>query len=70
MDGYFSVDSSTGVIRTARPLDREVIALHNLTILATESRKSLIYPISNCGCSPLVVGSSRTRQEMLKAFFF
>lgn len=41
MDGYFSVDSGTGVIRTARPLDREVIALHNLTVHATESSKSL-----------------------------
>uniref|UniRef100_UPI0014455470 cadherin-7-like n=1 Tax=Epinephelus lanceolatus TaxID=310571 RepID=UPI0014455470 len=37
VEHYFDVDSSSGVITTARPLDREVIALHNITILAMES---------------------------------
>ncbi|XP_049931009.1 cadherin-7-like [Epinephelus moara] len=37
MEHYFDVDSSSGVITTARPLDREVIALHNITVLAMES---------------------------------
>lgn len=66
MEGYFSVDSSTGVIRTARALDREVIALHNLTVHATESRKSLAYIISALSCSPMVMGRSRMRLDMLK----
>lgn len=66
MDGYFSIDSITGVIRTARPLDREVIALHNLTIHATESRKSLTYVISKCSCSPLMVGGSKMSLDTLK----
>ncbi|XP_076601796.1 cadherin-7-like [Chaetodon auriga] len=34
---YFNIDSSSGVITTGRPLDREVIALHNITVLATET---------------------------------
>ncbi|XP_062413820.1 cadherin-7-like [Pungitius pungitius] len=37
VDHYFYIDSNSGVITTARPLDREMIALHNITILATES---------------------------------
>ncbi|KAF3698480.1 Cadherin-7 Precursor [Channa argus] len=37
MDQFFDVDSSSGVIRTSRPLDRETINLHNITILARES---------------------------------
>uniref|UniRef100_A0A8P4G278 Cadherin domain-containing protein n=1 Tax=Dicentrarchus labrax TaxID=13489 RepID=A0A8P4G278_DICLA len=36
VERYFNIDSSSGVITTARPLDREIIALHNITILATE----------------------------------
>ncbi|XP_022622122.1 cadherin-7-like [Seriola dumerili] len=34
---YFTIDSSSGLIRTNRPLDRETSALHNITVLATES---------------------------------
>nr|XP_046264197.1 cadherin-7-like [Scatophagus argus] len=37
MERYFNIDSSSGVITTIRPLDRENIALHNITVLATES---------------------------------
>lgn len=59
VERYFSVDSSTGLITTARPLDREIIALHNLTVLATESCKSLIY--LTCKSCPLVAGCSTTR---------
>lgn len=40
VERYFNIDSSSGVITTARPLDREIISLHNITILATESCKS------------------------------
>uniref|UniRef100_A0A7N8WQC1 Cadherin-7-like n=1 Tax=Mastacembelus armatus TaxID=205130 RepID=A0A7N8WQC1_9TELE len=36
VERYFDIDSSSGVIRTARPLDRETIALHNITVIATE----------------------------------
>ncbi|XP_054483118.1 cadherin-7-like [Anoplopoma fimbria] len=37
VDRYFNIDRSSGVITTARPLDREIIAVHNITIHATES---------------------------------
>uniref|UniRef100_A0A667YPL4 Cadherin 7a n=1 Tax=Myripristis murdjan TaxID=586833 RepID=A0A667YPL4_9TELE len=37
LDRYFNIDSSSGVISVARPLDREVNDLHNLTVLASES---------------------------------
>ncbi|XP_027143313.1 cadherin-7 isoform X2 [Larimichthys crocea] len=37
VEQYFNIDSSSGVITTARPLDRETIARHNITVLATES---------------------------------
>ncbi|XP_022077605.2 cadherin-7-like isoform X1 [Acanthochromis polyacanthus] len=34
---YFDIDSSSGVIRTSRHLDREVRVLHNITVVATET---------------------------------
>ncbi|XP_023254434.1 cadherin-7-like [Seriola lalandi dorsalis] len=37
MQRYFTIDSSSGLIRTNQPLDRETSALHNITVLATES---------------------------------
>ncbi|XP_068565349.1 cadherin-7-like [Cebidichthys violaceus] len=37
VEHYFNIDSASGVITIARPLDRETIALHNITIFATES---------------------------------
>ncbi|XP_059200723.1 cadherin-7-like isoform X3 [Centropristis striata] len=37
VEHYFNIDSSSGVMTTARPLDREVVAMHNITVLATES---------------------------------
>ncbi|XP_040002742.1 cadherin-7-like isoform X2 [Xiphias gladius] len=37
VDRYFNIDSSSGLIRTDRPLDREIVAVHNITVLATES---------------------------------
>ncbi|XP_042337755.1 cadherin-7-like, partial [Plectropomus leopardus] len=37
VERYFNIDSSSGVITTARHLDRETSALHNITVLATES---------------------------------
>lgn len=36
----FSIDVHTGVIRTAQPLDRETVAVHNISVVASESRKS------------------------------
>lgn len=36
----FNIDSRSGLITTARPLDREITALHNITVLATESRET------------------------------
>lgn len=43
VERYFSIDSSSGVIVTARPLDREIVALHNITVLATERCKSTLH---------------------------
>ncbi|XP_028450211.1 cadherin-7-like [Perca flavescens] len=37
VERYFTIDSISGVITTARPLDRETVAVHNITILATET---------------------------------
>lgn len=37
LDRYFNIDSSSGLIRTAKLLDRELRSLHNITVLATES---------------------------------
>ncbi|XP_035770841.1 cadherin-7-like [Neolamprologus brichardi] len=40
VENYFDIDRQSGVIRTSRRLDRELSALHNITVLATESCKS------------------------------
>uniref|UniRef100_A0A671PKX5 Cadherin-7-like n=1 Tax=Sinocyclocheilus anshuiensis TaxID=1608454 RepID=A0A671PKX5_9TELE len=37
LERFFNIESTTGVISTAKPLDREVNAVHNITILAIES---------------------------------
>ncbi|XP_039672852.1 cadherin-7-like [Perca fluviatilis] len=37
MERYFAIDSISGVITTARALDRETVAVHNITVLATET---------------------------------
>uniref|UniRef100_A0A3P9CWY7 Cadherin-7 n=1 Tax=Maylandia zebra TaxID=106582 RepID=A0A3P9CWY7_9CICH len=37
VENYFDIDRQSGVIRTSRRLDRELSALHNITVLATES---------------------------------
>ncbi|XP_056913219.1 cadherin-7-like isoform X1 [Takifugu flavidus] len=36
LERYFHIDSGTGVITTAQPLDRETVAVHNITVVATE----------------------------------
>ncbi|XP_061522030.1 cadherin-7-like isoform X1 [Phycodurus eques] len=38
MERFFNVDALSGVISTAKPLDREANSVHNLTILAIESQ--------------------------------
>uniref|UniRef100_A0A1A7YN13 Cadherin 7, type 2 n=1 Tax=Iconisemion striatum TaxID=60296 RepID=A0A1A7YN13_9TELE len=38
LERFFNVDALSGVISTAKPLDREVNSVHNLTICATESQ--------------------------------
>ncbi|XP_062843332.1 cadherin-7a isoform X2 [Trichomycterus rosablanca] len=37
LERFFNIDAMTGVISTAKALDREVNAVHNITILAIES---------------------------------
>lgn len=37
LERFFNIESTTGVISTAKPLDREANAVHNITILAIES---------------------------------
>uniref|UniRef100_A0A8C5EZ69 Cadherin-7-like n=1 Tax=Gouania willdenowi TaxID=441366 RepID=A0A8C5EZ69_GOUWI len=41
VERYFDIHSSSGLIRTNRHLDREISALHNITVVATESCESL-----------------------------
>uniref|UniRef100_A0A8C7JRU1 Cadherin 7a n=1 Tax=Oncorhynchus kisutch TaxID=8019 RepID=A0A8C7JRU1_ONCKI len=36
LERFFNIDATTGVISTAKPLDREVNAIHNITIFAME----------------------------------
>ncbi|XP_077411071.1 cadherin-7-like isoform X2 [Vanacampus margaritifer] len=42
MERFFNVDALSGVISTAKPLDREANSVHNLTILAIESHPNQI----------------------------
>ena len=39
LERFFNVDALSGVISTAKPLDREANSVHNLTIFGIESRK-------------------------------
>ncbi|XP_061121817.1 cadherin-7a isoform X2 [Syngnathus typhle] len=38
MERFFNVDALSGIISTAKPLDREANSVHNITILAIESQ--------------------------------
>lgn len=39
LERFFNVDALSGVISTAKPLDREINSVHNITIFATENRE-------------------------------
>lgn len=39
LERFFNVDALSGVISTAKPLDREANSIHNITIFGIESRK-------------------------------
>lgn len=39
LERFFNVDALSGVISTAKALDREANSVHNLTIFAIETRK-------------------------------
>lgn len=41
LERFFNIEATTGVISTAKALDREANAVHNITILATESCESI-----------------------------
>lgn len=41
LERFFNVDALSGIISTAKSLDREANSIHNLTILAIESCKSI-----------------------------
>ncbi|XP_066508066.1 cadherin-7-like isoform X2 [Hoplias malabaricus] len=43
LERFFNIEATSGVISTAKALDREVNAVHNITILAIESRESTVY---------------------------
>ncbi|CDQ80573.1 unnamed protein product [Oncorhynchus mykiss] len=57
LERIFNVDALSGVISTAKPLDREVNSVHNLTILAMESRKSTHTQLSTSGLKIRLVSS-------------
>lgn len=40
LERFFNIEAATGVISTAKALDREANAVHNITILAIESCES------------------------------
>uniref|UniRef100_A0A8C2XEV9 Cadherin 7 n=1 Tax=Cyclopterus lumpus TaxID=8103 RepID=A0A8C2XEV9_CYCLU len=42
LERFFNVDALSGVISTAKPLDREANLIHNLTVFAIDSRIALI----------------------------
>uniref|UniRef100_A0A8C6UH39 Cadherin 7 n=1 Tax=Neogobius melanostomus TaxID=47308 RepID=A0A8C6UH39_9GOBI len=42
LERFFNVDALSGIISTAKPLDREANSVHNLTIFAIESRVALV----------------------------
>lgn len=58
MENYFDIDRQSGVIRTSRRLDRELSALHNITVLATESCKSHDIRLSSCEQQVCLTGVS------------
>lgn len=39
LERYFSINPEDGYIKTIKPLDREEIAWHNISVFATEARK-------------------------------
>ncbi|XP_045152008.1 cadherin-7 [Echinops telfairi] len=43
LERYFNIDANSGVITTAKSLDRETNAVHNITVLAMESRCSWVH---------------------------
>lgn len=52
LERFFNIEAATGVISTAKALDREVNAVHNITIFAIESRKCTPY----CGAGLRDIG--------------
>lgn len=58
VENYFDIDRQSGVIRTSRRLDRELSALHNITVLATESCKSHDISLSSCEWQVYLTGVS------------
>uniref|UniRef100_A0A8C7JYE9 Cadherin 7a n=1 Tax=Oncorhynchus kisutch TaxID=8019 RepID=A0A8C7JYE9_ONCKI len=50
LERFFNIDATTGVISTAKPLDREVNAIHNITIFAMES----LHPLQVGKCIILI----------------
>uniref|UniRef100_A0A8C8F451 Cadherin domain-containing protein n=1 Tax=Oncorhynchus tshawytscha TaxID=74940 RepID=A0A8C8F451_ONCTS len=50
LERFFNIDATTGVISTAKPLDREVNAIHNVTIFAMES----LHPLQVGKCIILI----------------
>jgi len=40
MDRVFNIDSGNGSIFTSKPLDRETLLWHNITVIAAEISKS------------------------------
>ncbi|XP_064799540.1 cadherin-7-like [Oncorhynchus masou masou] len=50
LERFFNIDATTGVISTAKPVDREVNAIHNITIFAMES----LHPLQVGKCIILI----------------
>ncbi|KAK3513931.1 hypothetical protein QTP70_032824 [Hemibagrus guttatus] len=57
LERFFNIEAASGVISTAKPLDREMNAVHNITILAIESRESSTF------CDNIIQKASSGRLE-------
>lgn len=60
LERFFNVDALSGVISTAKLLDREANSVHNLTIFAIESRK-FTYSTNSQSAIPVGVDRSLNR---------
>ncbi|KPP78736.1 Cadherin-7-like, partial [Scleropages formosus] len=66
LERFFNIDATTGVISTAKQLDREVNAVHNITIFAMESPHHVISGFNSVQSqNKLILGGQDNRNQGL-----